>query len=231
MCVKKDEPGRCPRMWRCSGTLPRPIWQVWHADHVYRVCRGNGYNRLQSLISQFSTFRPQTGFVMDVKKNEQDRCPRMWGCSGTPSGPLWQIWHADHAHRVCRDNDYNFLQVLSSQFSTFRPQTGFVMCVKKDKPGRCPRMWRCSGTLPCPLWQVWHADHVYRVCRDNVYNRLQALSSQFSTFRPQTGFVMDVKKDESGRCPPMWRRSSTLLGAHWQVRHADHVYRVCRDNG
>ena len=66
-----------------------------------------------------------------------------------------------------------YIFMLSNQFSTFRPQTGFVMCVKKCESGRCPRMWRCSGTPPGPHWQVSCADHVCRVCRGNGCNCLQ----------------------------------------------------------
>ena len=60
---------------------------------------------------------------------------------------------------------------------TFRPQTGIVMCVTKDEPSRCARMWRCWGIVLGSCWQVWHADHVYRVCRANGCNSLQVASS------------------------------------------------------
>ena len=145
----------------CGG-VPAPFWvHIGKSDTritsigsvettVNDVCKQKSVNA----FAVFSTFRPQTGFVMGVKKHEPGRCARMWRCSGTPPCPIWQVRHADHVYRVCRGNGYNRLQSLNSQFLTFRPQTGFVMHVKNDETGRCPRMWRCSGTPPCPIWQV-----------------------------------------------------------------------------
>ena len=67
MCVKKDEPGRCPRMWRCSGIPPGPHWQVSCADHVHRVCRDNGYNSLQVNIRTENQLKTCSFHSTDMK--------------------------------------------------------------------------------------------------------------------------------------------------------------------